>query len=221
MLTNNFGPAMRDCALVEPACPAPKLELLWLPAPAQLSLRPAEAHVLAFALDQVSDLDQARSLLSREEKGRAARFHFEAHRTRFIAGRAWLRTVLGNYLGVKPARIVFSYSANGKPELAELGANSGLKFNLAHSENLALLAVTTEAEIGVDVECVHPVPEAADLVSRFFSPREAELFENLPDEKRADAFFNLWTRKEALLKATGEGIAHSLRSVEVSFLPYE
>jgi 4'-phosphopantetheinyl transferase len=214
---------MRDCAALEGSCPAPAAELVWLQAPPQPALRPAEAHVLAFRLDQIPDVEHARALLSRDEKARATRFHFDLHRHRFIAGRAWLRTVLGNYLGIKPGKIVFRYTPTGKPALARTATSPspGLCFNLAHAENLALLALTIEAEIGVDVECVRPAPDAAELVSRFFSPREAALFHELPPEQRSGAFFNLWTRKESLLKATGEGIAHSLRSVEVSFLPYE
>src|SRR5947199_249503 len=124
MPTNNSGPVMRDCALVDAACPAAGVDLLWLQAPPQPTLRPAEAHVLAFALDQISDLDQARSVLSREEKARAARFHFDLHRNRFVAGRAWLRIVLANYLGIKPSKIAFSYSAAGKPALAHTAAHS-------------------------------------------------------------------------------------------------
>ena len=221
MLTSSSGPVMRDCAIVEPARPVTDTELFWLQPPAALNLRPAEAHVLAFLLDDIRDLDHARSLLSRDEKARAARFHFDLHRNRFITGRAWLRTVLGNYLGLKPAKIAFKYSVSGKPALADAVANSGLKFNLAHSENVALLAVTSETEIGVDLECVRDLPDAGDLVCRFFSPRETALFHELPFNQKSTAFFNLWTRKEALLKATGEGIARSLRSVEVSFLAHE
>src|ERR1044071_5738474 len=96
MPTNSSGPDMRDCAIVEPACPVGGMELLWLQAPPGLSLCPAEAHVIAFPLDQVSDIEHARSLLSRDEKARASRFHFDLHRNRFIAGRAWLRHVLAH-----------------------------------------------------------------------------------------------------------------------------
>lgn len=212
---------MRDCAAVETASSAARPELLWAEAPAELGLRPAETHVLALDLDRVTDLASARSLLSREEKARAARCYNDLHRNRFIAGRSFLRTVLGKYLGIKPGSILFTYGPNGKPELGAIAAESGLRFNLAHSENLALLALTTRAEVGTDIERVRPVPEAAELVRRFFSSRETAQFGELLPEQQSPAFFNLWTRKEALLKATGEGIAHSLRSVEVSFLPYE
>jgi 4'-phosphopantetheinyl transferase len=105
--------------------------------------------------------------------------------------------------------------------LAGTGQKQGIGFNLAHTDNLALLAVRAGGEIGVDVEQVRPIPDMEELVARFFSANENALFKTLPVKLRGAAFFNLWTRKEAWLKATGEGIASSLRSVEVSFLPGE
>ncbi len=213
---------MRDAATIEPPADGlARTELLWLQPPDELVLRPTEVHVFALHLDDSPDVDRWRCLLSRDEKMRASRFHFEVHRNRFIVGRAWLRTVLGKYLGVKPVKIAFAYGPSGKPDLAGPLETSGLKFNLAHSDDLVLLALTADAQVGVDVERIKPISEAAELVQRFFSPREAGLFDELPAELRSRAFLNLWTRKEALLKATGEGIAHSLKQVEVSFLPHE
>jgi 4'-phosphopantetheinyl transferase len=119
----------------------------------------------------------------------------------------------------KPASLRFNCSANGKPALAGEFAGAGVHINLAHSEDLALVAVTRIGAIGVDVECIRPVREMDELVARFFSARETVLFQKLRLDEKATAFFNLWTRKEALLKATGEGIPRSLSLVEVSFLP--
>jgi 4'-phosphopantetheinyl transferase len=151
--------------------------------------------------------------------GRVGRF--DVHRDRFIAGRGWLRTVLGRYLQTDPALIDFTYSKLGKPALPIAFESTKLNFNLAHSEDLALLAVTQLGTVGVDVECIRPIKNVEDLVARFFSRRENELFQKLPLEERPAAFFNLWTRKEALLKATGEGIAGGLDRVEVSFQAHE
>lgn len=120
-----------------------------------------------------------------------------------------------------PAALRFDYSSNGKPALAGEFVGAGVHFNLAHSEDLALVAVTRIGMVGVDVERVRVTKDADELVSRFFSPRESELFRKVPTEEKPAAFFNLWTRKEALLKATGEGITRSLSLVEVSFLPGE
>ncbi len=100
-------------------------------------------------------------------------------------------------------------------------AEGGIRFNLSHSEGVGLVALTRQTEIGVDVERVRALPEADELVKRFFSRREGIAYAQLPSDQKPAAFFNLWTRKEAWLKATGEGIAHSLHLVEVSFLPDE
>jgi len=132
-----------------------------------------------------------------------------------------LRTILAQYLETNPALLRFDYLQNGKPVLASEFASAGIHFNLAHTGDLALIAITRIGAVGVDVEHVRPIENADDLVARFFSRREDELFQKVSTEQKPIAFFNLWTRKEALLKATGEGITRSLSLVEVSFLPGE
>jgi 4'-phosphopantetheinyl transferase len=160
-------------------------------------------------------------MLSNDERERAARFHFDRHRNRFIAGRGILRSLLASYLDCQPDDVQFSYGPNGKPALAGKFAGSKFNFNLAHSESLALIAVTRLDAVGIDVEKIRPVTDASELVERFFSPRENALFQQLADDQKSIAFFNLWTRKEAWLKATGEGIGQLLALVEVTFLPSE
>ena len=159
--------------------------------------------------------------LSKPEKERAEKFRFDKHRNRFIAGRGLMRAAIGRYLQIQPDKLDFACSERGKPELSPAFAGAGLHFNLAHSEDLALLAVTRIGAVGVDVERVRRIKDADELVARFFSRRESALFRKLADAEKPAAFFNLWTRKEALLKATGEGIGASLSAVEVSFLPGE
>lgn len=160
--------------------------------------------------------------LSSDEQARANRFKFEKHRNRFIAGRGALRAILASYLHTDPAQLSFTYSSNGKPAFTEeLAANTRIHFNLAHSGELALVAVTRLGNLGVDVESVRVIENVDELVARFFSARENEKFQRVPEEQKPAAFFNLWSRKEALLKATGEGITRSLSLVEVSFLPGE
>jgi 4'-phosphopantetheinyl transferase len=177
----------------------------------------AQIHVWAVDLDASSDPYPA--LLSREEQTRAARYHFELHRRRFIRGRAALRLLLAEHLSADPLQLQFGYTASGKPYLKH---PSNLSFNVTHCENLGLIAIAeSEIDIGVDVERVRLVPDVDELVSRFFSKREATLFAALSAELKPAAFFNLWTRKEALLKATGEGICNSLDRVEVTFLAGE
>jgi len=157
--------------------------------------------------------------LSPDELERAKRFRFERHRDRFIAGRGWLRAVLATYLQTYPGEIQFEYSQRGKPGLKD--ASAGLHFNLTHCEDLALLAVTRTCPVGVDVERARALGDADDIAVRFFSTRESEGLKSLPDAEKPVAFFNLWTRKEAWLKATGEGLSESLNQVEVSFLAGE
>jgi 4'-phosphopantetheinyl transferase len=132
-------------------------------------------------------------------------------------GRGTLRSILGSYLEANPGEIDFSYSEQGKPALSGRWQNSGIHFNLAHSHDLAAIAVTRVDPIGIDIEHIRSIRDADDLVARFFSRSERELFEKLPTDEKPGAFFRLWTRKEALLKATGEGITRSLNLVEVTF----
>jgi len=194
----------------------------WPSAPAHLHLAENEIHVWALPLDLESPaLSKAVATLSAAEQDRAKKFRFDKHRNRFIAGRAGLRAMLGRYLQIQPGKLDFAYASRGKPSLSPEFAGARIHFNLAHSEDLALCAITCVAPVGVDVERVRTVKDAADLVARFFSKRESKLFKKLAPDKRPSAFFNLWTRKEAFLKATGEGIGDSLNSVEVSFLPGE
>jgi 4'-phosphopantetheinyl transferase len=185
-----------------------------------LALRKSDVHVWATRLDlRLEDLQSDVWLLGAAERERAARFHFDRDRIRFLATRIALRKLLSLYLKKAPAQFDFHYGTNGKPFLPHW--RNEFYFNVAHSEEVALIALTRFAEVGIDVEKVRPLPDAQELVARFFSPREAAAFRALPGETQGGAFFNLWTRKEAWLKAVGEGIAHSLNLVEVSFLPGE
>ena len=187
----------------------------------QTDARP-RVHVWASSLAvSITTLQYRKQLLSKDELSRAARFRFQLHRNRFIAGRGFLRYLLGGYLETDPASLEFAYGPNGKPALPGAAHASEIEFNLAHSEDLALLAVAKGLPIGVDVEVVRQLSDAGDLVARFFCARENKIFSQLTVAEQPAAFFNLWTRKEALLKATGEGIGRLLNQVEVSFLPNE
>lgn len=202
--------------------PMSLVPLSWPAPPPEWRLGQTDVHVWSASLEVSPAARRSfAALLSAAERQRAARFHFEPHRQRFIVGRGWLRRLLGRYLETDPAALELTYSPQGKPSLGGAFAHAGLHFNLAHSENLALLAVTRLGSVGVDVETVRPLADAEELVERFFSQRESGLFRQLPEDQKPTAFFHLWTRKEAWLKATGEGIAHSLNLVEVSFLPGE
>jgi 4'-phosphopantetheinyl transferase len=179
-------------------------------------------QVWAFRLEVPQRLlERYATLLCPAETERAARFRSSLHRNRFVAGRGALRAILGRYLNAAPEAIEFEYGAQGKPALSGLESRPGLQFNLAHTGDLALLAVARSTPVGVDVEQVRALAEFDSLVDRFFSARENAAFRALTSEEKPAAFFNLWTRKEAWLKATGEGIGAFLNRVEVSFLPGE
>lgn len=187
----------------------------WQQPPPEPALLQEHVHVWRAALDQPAACVQRLSTtLSADERARAARFYFERDRRRFIVGRGSLRTILGRYLGLQPEQLRFCYSAHGKPYL-----DLALRFNLAHSHGLALYAITSGREVGVDVEYVHPITGLDRLVERFFSARERTALRALPASQKQEAFFNCWTRKEAYVKAIGDGLACPLDQFDVSLTP--
>jgi 4'-phosphopantetheinyl transferase len=160
-------------------------------------------------------LNHLSELLAPDERARAARFHFDQHRRRFIAARGMLRELLGKYLAIDPAAVEFSYNAFGKP------AVDGVYFNLSHSDRLALYAVSCTREVGVDIERIDPAFADEQIPEQFFSPAEVQILRSLPKELQTEAFFNCWTRKEAYVKARGLGLSLELHSFDVTLAPGE
>ena len=154
-------------------------------------------------------------LLSPDERERAARFRFARDRDRYVAGRGLLRIVLGRYVDHPAATLAFDYGEFDKPHLR----GGGLHFNLSHSGAVALLAVTRVAEVGVDVE-LEPVRfDYEALAGRFFSPAEVAALSRVAPAQRARSFLLCWTRKEAFIKARGDGLQLALDSFDVSLEP--
>lgn len=152
-------------------------------------------------------------MLSADERARAQRFHFERDRHRFIVARGILRTLVGERLGLAPAAVAFSYLAHGKPAVA----GSTLDFNLSHSGNRALFALCANGRVGVDLEALDQDVDVMALARRYFHPGETAALRQLPQPLRRPAFFACWTRKEAVVKATGDGLsAAPLDTFEVS-----
>ncbi|WP_265266622.1 4'-phosphopantetheinyl transferase family protein [Spirulina subsalsa] len=180
-----------------------------------LSLPLNEVHLWQVSLlHPPFPLPQLMPLLSPDEQARAARYAFESDRQGFQISRGCLRLLLAHYLATSPQRLQFSYTPNGKPSLTDFS----LSFNLSHSHQLALYSITPRYPIGVDLEHLRPIANVLQLAQRFFTPREAAQIATLNSSGQEIAFFQAWTRKEAYLKATGEGIK-GLKQVEVSCLP--
>jgi 4'-phosphopantetheinyl transferase len=148
------------------------------------------------------------------ERQRSARFQFDRDRQRFIVAHGVLRDLLGRYLRIPPGQIRFVYNEYSKPDLTpEFGTR--LKFNLSHSADLALIAIATGSDVGVDVEYIRPQCNDADIARSFFSSIEVEYLSALPSHRYAEAFFSCWTKKEAYVKARGKGLAIPLDSLSV------
>ncbi len=196
-------------------------EQLWLGAPERPALSGDEVHVWRARLDV--DAAALRGLwesLSADERARADRFHFRVDREHFVAARGGLRAILGRYTGAEPRRLRFAYDAYGKPSLDGLEGGGGrLRFNVSHSKGVALYAFAEGRAVGVDVEYVREDFASLDIAEHFFSRGEVAALRAVAEGERAAAFFDCWTRKEAYIKARGEGLSHPLHLFSVSLAP--
>jgi 4'-phosphopantetheinyl transferase len=156
------------------------------------------------------------SWLTPGERERAARFHFAEDRARFILGRGLLRKSLSPHLEQAPETIQFSLTDRDRPTLPD---NETLQFSLSHSHDLVAVALTSHARIGIDVEWMQNKSDLTELAKRILSEADFQAFQALPENEKVVAFFRIWTRKEAFLKATGEGITEALQQISVTFGP--
>jgi 4'-phosphopantetheinyl transferase len=178
------------------------------------TLAPGQGGAVHIWLEWIDTAPEPEGLpiLDDDERARAGRLRFERDRRRFVARRAFRRRILGEHLGIEPVSVRYRRSANGKPEL--LGA-TGLAFSASHSDGLAIVAVTTQGEVGVDIERVRPMPDALNIARRFFAAREYEHLRSVPAGTRSEAFLRLWTAKEACIKLVGRGLSMPLDDFEV------
>lgn len=173
-----------------------------------------EVHVWSALLNYAeTDLSQFESVLSVDEIVKAKRFHFAKDRIRYTAARGILRTIIGNYLQVDPQAVKFDYNSHGKPFCVN---NPELQFNLSHSNKMVLYAFVYNQLVGIDVEYIDEKVKVDAIAKRFFSTHEAEQLQQLSGQQKIRSFFNAWTRKEAFLKALGQGLSYSLKKVEVT-----
>lgn len=184
-----------------------------------LSLEENEVHLWQAALDG-RPADIFESFLSPDELTRANRFHFVDDRNHFVVARGLLRNLLAAYLGFNCANLRFSYGAQGKPFLL-LDNQSQINFNISHSHGRAAFAFSRGRELGIDIEYVKDDFDVELIANRFFSRAEVLSLRTVPAELRKQAFFNCWTRKEAYIKARGEGLSMPLDQFDVTLRPDE
>jgi len=184
-----------------------------------MSITTDDTHVWLLPCRQARTvMDELFVTLDEEERQRANRYRFEYDRDRFIASRGAVRQVLAGYLHCTPSEVGFDLTKRGKPRLAERHATM-LRFNVSTSHDWAMLAVTLGREVGIDVERIDSKRADLGIASHYFAPGEVHALEGMAEDERLHGFFNCWTRKEAFVKATGEGLSRPLDSFEVSLAP--
>jgi 4'-phosphopantetheinyl transferase len=184
----------------------------------RVSLMPATVDAYWINLDDAEqDTGALARMLSDEERARAARFRFERDRRHYILRHAHLRKLLSTYVGDAPEKIVFVYNAFGKPSVR----GSVIHFNTSHSRGMALFVISRGSEVGCDIEQCDPQFASERIPEQFFAAGEVTKLRSLPPEQQTQAFFRCWTRKEAYVKARGQGLSIALDSFEVSLTPGE
>jgi 4'-phosphopantetheinyl transferase len=185
-----------------------------------------EVHVWRTTVDwQPEALAGLKQHLSADERARIERFYFEKDQRSHLVSRGWLRLLLGGYLKVPPAELAFGYGAHGKPHLvcptAQTAHRAPLQFNVSHSGEIVVIALTARRALGVDVERIRPDSKIVELAERYFSVRERTALARLAPDLQHVAFFNGWSRKEAYIKAQGDGLSLPLDSFDVTLVPGE
>jgi 4'-phosphopantetheinyl transferase len=187
-----------------------------------VALNAGDVHVWRVPLERTeSEIRRAREILSADEILRADRFYFQRDRDSFVAARGTLRELLGGYLKRLPEELDFAYGAYGKPSLRQGSATPSIHFNVSHSHGLALMVFSLGRELGIDVESIRPDIASEEIAERYFSPHEVAELRSLPPALRAEGFFLCWTRKEAYVKALGNGLQIPLKSFQVGLTPNE
>jgi 4'-phosphopantetheinyl transferase len=181
-----------------------------------------EIHVWKVDLgEEVFSALRAYATLSAQERGRADKFKFDRDRIKYVRAHTALHHILASYLNVQPGAIEFSEGPQGKPDLILPPGKLPLKFNLSHSGDAALVAVTLDRHVGIDIEYVQRELDCLEIADRFFAPAEIRKLRALDPETQTRAFFTCWTRKEAYIKAKGGGLSIPLQDFEVSLAPGE
>ena len=193
---------------------------VWTPPLGRILISPAEVHVWRVPLDSTDAvLQPLAATLSLDERARAEKFFFDRDRNAYVTARGVLRELLAGYLHRSPSELQFAYESRGKPFLAHPSSDQPLNFNVAHSRNIALLAFSRGISLGVDIEFIRTDIASEEIATRYFATQEVAELRALPAEQRPAAFFLAWTRKEAYVKALGDGLQIPLASFCVSLTP--
>lgn len=194
----------------------------WRVPPRALSLSENEVHVWRASFHQLYALFESfEEVISVDEQAKARRYRFEDNRKEYITARGFLRFLLGAYAGQNPQDLKFLYNPFGKPSLYNTTNQVQVKFNLSHAHGFVVYAFSINRELGIDIERIRPEAAHDGVAERFFSPAEVEVLRSLPHYAQPQAFFNCWTRKEAYIKARGEGLTIPLNQFDVSMIPGE
>jgi 4'-phosphopantetheinyl transferase len=183
-------------------------ELQWLTPPEQLILANDEVHIWRLYINsEFSNIQYLKGILSNEERTKAEGFYFKIDQWRYIIVRAILRIILAKYLCLEPEQIRFNYGTHDKPALSDVLKTHRVNFNLSHSQNIALYVIVCDREVGIDIENIRTDLDVLGIAEHWFSQREAAVIRELSSDAQKKAFFTIWTRKEAYLKAKGVGLA--------------
>lgn len=194
-------------------------ELQWRNADPDGLIPTNEVHVWRLFPNTIGfQIESLQKILSADELERARKFHFEKDRRRFIMARGILRTILARYLDIKPQQVSFEYASFGKPILATDFVRGNISFNLSHSGEMVLYAITRNHKIGIDVERINDNVDVMQIASRFFSPCEIVELEKAYEKNHSEIFFRYWTRKEAFVKGLGKGVSFPMEHIDVSLI---
>lgn len=201
----------------------PTREIIWGIPSRELVLLNDAVHVWKALLVQPDPIVQyLERTLSSDELAKANSFHSWYYSSRYIVSRGFLRIILSQYLHIDPRDVLFRYHPRGKPYIIDADNNSiSLEFNLSHSSDVCLYAITSSRRVGIDIERVRPIDEFEQISRKFFTKGESSTLTSVADDHRLAAFFECWTRKEAYVKAIGDGLMIPLNGFEVSVAPGE
>lgn len=170
-----------------------------------------DVNIYSFKIsEEVTNKNKLLDLLSKDEISKANRFRFEKDRTCYILCRGFLRILLNSYLSIKPKNIIFEYNSYGKPELSQFQNSKNIKFNISHSEDYFLIAITEKYDIGIDIEKIKKIDDFMIIAESVFSDAEYNLLKKTPCNKQLKSFYSIWSQKEALIKASGKGVSFGL-----------